>query len=153
MKNRVCGVQKRRPETARLSSSKLPEHPKIRTPFFATILARRRQNGPRRRQTLTSEEPRSPDPGVSTGMAHWNKTLPQKIHGIPAKLFWKKKKNKTCFGFGGWCFSILVPESFRKKAGKTPETGQKRTETFSKKRRNLLSFKVYLNWFTNVFIL
>ena len=37
--------------------------------FYATILARRRQNGPRRRQTLKSGEPRSPDPGVSTGMS------------------------------------------------------------------------------------
>ena len=36
--------------------------------FYATILARRCQNGPRRRQTLKSGEPRSPDPGVSTGM-------------------------------------------------------------------------------------
>ena len=36
--------------------------------FYATILARRRQNGPRRHQTLKSGEPRSPDPGVSTGM-------------------------------------------------------------------------------------
>ena len=36
--------------------------------FYATILARRRQNGPRRRQTLKSGEPTSPDPGVSTGM-------------------------------------------------------------------------------------
>ena len=36
--------------------------------FYATILARRRQIGPRRRQTLKYEEPRSPDPGVSTGM-------------------------------------------------------------------------------------
>ena len=38
--------------------------------FYATILARRRQIGPRRRQTLKYEEPRSPDPGVSTGMLH-----------------------------------------------------------------------------------
>ena len=36
--------------------------------FYATILARRRQNGPRRRQTLQSGELRSQDPGVSTGM-------------------------------------------------------------------------------------
>ena len=36
--------------------------------FYATILARGRQNGPKRRQTLKSGEPRSPDPGFSTGM-------------------------------------------------------------------------------------
>ena len=36
--------------------------------FYATILARRHQNGLRRRQTLKSVEPRSPDPGISTGM-------------------------------------------------------------------------------------
>ena len=36
--------------------------------FYATILARRRQIGPRRRQTLKSEELQSPDPGVSTGL-------------------------------------------------------------------------------------
>ena len=36
--------------------------------FYATIFGRRRQKGPRRRQTLKYEEPRSSDPGVSTGM-------------------------------------------------------------------------------------
>ena len=36
--------------------------------FYATIFARRRQNAPRRRQTLKSGELRSPVPGVSTGM-------------------------------------------------------------------------------------
>ena len=36
--------------------------------FHATILARRRQNGPRQCQTLKYGELRSPDPGVATGM-------------------------------------------------------------------------------------
>ena len=40
-------------------------------------------------------------------------------------------------------FFGLFPESFRKKAGKTTEIDRKKAETFSGKKRNLLSFKVY----------
>ena len=39
------------------------------------ILARGRQIGHRWRQTLKSGEPRSPDPGVSTGMIAWLKII------------------------------------------------------------------------------
>ena len=45
--------------------------------FYTTVLARRRQNGPGRRETLKSGEPRSPEPGVSTGMVEFLVILPR----------------------------------------------------------------------------
>ena len=54
--------------------------------FFATILARRRQNGPRLRQTLKAGEPRSPDPGVSTGSTGFYRQVKEGLKAIMVRM-------------------------------------------------------------------
>ena len=60
--------------------------------------------------------------------------------GVRRKIGHRNLKDSAFFRKSFPFFSGLFPDSFRKKAEKTSETGRKKAENFSGRKRNLLSF-------------